>query len=215
MDFLIVLSSLLLLMLAAYRGYSVILFAPLCALLAVFLSSPADVLPMFSGVFMDRMAEFVKLYFPMFLLGAVFGKLIELSGFAHSIVRAIWLVGPNKAILSVVLVCAVLTYGGVSLFVVVFAVYPFAAELYRKAAIPKRLLPATIALGAFTFTMDALPGSPQVQNLIPTTFFHTDAWAAPLLGIVGSLFILGAGVRTWNGAGLRHGAPVKVMARVT
>jgi len=103
-------------------------------------------------------------------------------------------VGPSKAILSVVLVCAVLTYGGVSLFVVVFAVYPFAAELYRKAAIPKRLLPATITLGAFTFTMDALPGSPQVQNLIPTTFFQTDAWAAPLMGIVGSLFILGAGL---------------------
>jgi H+/gluconate symporter-like permease len=137
----------------------------------------------------------VKLYFPMFLLGAVFGKLIELSGFAHSIVRAILAVlGPNRAILSVVLVCAVLTYGGVSLFVVVFAVYPFAAELYRRAEVPKRLLPATIALGAFTFTMDALPGSPQVQNLIPTTFFQTDAWAAPWMGIAGSAFIFVLGV---------------------
>jgi H+/gluconate symporter-like permease len=131
----------------------------------------------------------------MFLLGAVFGKLIELSGFAHSIVQAILRVlGPDKAILSVVLVCAVLTYGGVSLFVVVFAVYPFAAELYRKADVPKRLLPATIALGAFTFTMDALPGSPQVQNLIPTAFFQTDAWAAPWMGVVGSVFIFVLGI---------------------
>ena len=179
----------------AYRGFSVILFAPVAALLAVVFTQPALVLPYYSGVFMDRLASFVKLYFPMFLLGATFGKLIELSGFAHSIVRAILAVlGPNRAILSVVLVCAVLTYGGVSLFVVVFAVYPFAAELYRKAAIPKRLLPATIALGAFTFTMDALPGSPQVQNLIPTAFFQTDAWAGPRMGIIGSLFIFVLGV---------------------
>ena len=77
--------------------------------------------------------------------------------------------------LSIVLVCALLTYGGVSLFVVVFAVYPFAAEMFRQGDIPKRLIPGTIALGAFTFTMDSLPGTPQIQNIIPTTFFKTDA----------------------------------------
>ena len=83
-----------------------------------------------------------------------------------------------------------LTYGGVSLFVVVFAVYPFAAELFRQSDIPKRLIPGTIALGAFTFTMDALPGTPQIQNIIPTAFFGTDSWAAPILGTVGGIFIL-------------------------
>lgn len=189
------------LILVAYRGLSVILFAPVAALLAVLCTDPSLVLPYYSGVFMDRLATFVKLYFPVFLLGAVFGKLMELSGFAHSIVRAILAVlGPERAILSVVLVCAVLTYGGVSLFVVVFAVYPFAAELYRKASVPKRLLPATIALGAFTFTMDALPGSPQVQNLIPTAFFGTDAWAGPRMGIAGSVFIfvLGMAYLQWR-----------------
>ena len=75
-----------------------------------------------------------------------------------------------------------LTYGGVSLFVVVFAVYPFAAEMFRQSDIPKRLIPGTIALGAFTFTMDSLPGTPQIQNIIPTTFFKTTTWAAPWLG---------------------------------
>ena len=73
-----------------------------------------------------------------------------------------------------------LTYGGVSLFVVVFAVYPFAAEMFRQSDIPKRLIPGTIALGAFTFTMDSLPGTPQIQNIIPTTFFKTTTWAAPV-----------------------------------
>ena len=138
---------------------------------------------------------FIKSYLPVFLLGAVFGKVIELSGFARSIVTAvIGLVGRSNAMLSIVLVCALLTYGGVSLFVVVFAVYPFAAEMFRQGGIPKRLIPATIALGAFTFTMDALPGTPQIQNIIPTSFFKTDTWAAPWLGVIGALFILVTGL---------------------
>jgi H+/gluconate symporter-like permease len=141
------------------------------------------------------MVGFLKLYFPVFMLGAVFGKLIELSGFSKSIVAAtIGLVGRSRAILSIVLVCALLTYGGVSLFVVVFAVYPFAAELFRQSDIPKRLIPGTIALGAFTFTMDSLPGTPQIQNIIPTSFFGTNTWAAPWLGTIGAVFILVVGL---------------------
>jgi H+/gluconate symporter-like permease len=144
---------------------------------------------------MDKMVVFIKSYLPVFLLGAVFGKVIELSGFARSIVTAvIGLVGRSNAMLSIVLVCALLTYGGVSLFVVVFAVYPFAAEMFRQGGIPKRLIPATIALGAFTFTMDALPGTPQIQNIIPASFFKTDTWAAPWLGVIGAVFILVTGL---------------------
>ncbi|HEY0335279.1 MAG TPA: GntP family permease [Stenotrophomonas sp.] len=195
MSFLIVLAALCFLMFVAYRGYSVILFAPVAALGAVLLTDPSLVAPMFTGLFMDRMVGFLKLYFPVFLLGAVFGKLVEISGFSKSIVAAtIRLVGPQRAMLSIVLVCALLTYGGVSLFVVVFAVYPFAAELFRQNDIPKRLIPGTIALGAFTFTMDALPGTPQIQNIIPTAFFGTNAWAAPVLGTLGGVFILALGM---------------------
>ena len=155
MSFLIVLASLCFLMFVAYRGYSVILFAPVAAMGAVLLTDASLVAPMFTGLFMDKMVVFVKLYFPVFLLGAVFGKVIELSGFSKSIVAAvIKLIGPSRAMLAIVLVCGILTYGGVSLFVVVFAVYPFAAEMFRQGGIPKRLIPGTIALGAFTFTMD-------------------------------------------------------------
>jgi H+/gluconate symporter-like permease len=153
------------------------------------------VAPVFSGIFMDKMVGFVKLYFPVFLLGAVFGKLIELSGFSESIVvAAIKYIGRTRANAVIVLVCALLTYGGVSLFVVVFAVYPFAAELYRQSNIPKRLMPGAIALGAFSFTMDTLPGTPQIQNIIPTTFFKTTGWAAPSLGVIGSIATLIAGL---------------------
>lgn len=209
MSLLIVLAALAFLMLAAYRGYSVILFAPIAALGAVLLTDPSLVAPMFTGLFMDRMVGFLKLYFPVFLLGAVFGKLIELSGFSRAIVAAaIGLFGAQRSMLSIVLVSGLLTYGGVSLFVVVFAVYPFAAEMFRQSNIPKRLIPATLGVGGFSFTMDALPGTPQIQNIIPTTFFGTDTWAAPVLGILGSLFVLAVGMAylEWRRrAALRNG----------
>ena len=195
MDVLTTTLALCFLMLVAYRGYSVILFAPVAALLAVLFQGPELVPPMFAGVFMEKLVGFLKPYFPVFLLGALFGKLIELSGFARAITeRVIRYLGKNNAMLAVVVVCALLTYGGVSLFVAAFAVYPFAAELYKAAGIPKRLIPGTIALGSFTFTMDALPGSPQIQNIIPTTFFHTTTWAAPRLGLAGAGFVLACGL---------------------
>src|SRR3546814_12889307 len=105
---------------------------------------------------------------PIFLLGALFGQLMADSGAAHSISR--WIVdrlGYKHAIVTVVLACSILTYGGVSLFVVAFAIYPIAIDLFRTADIPKRLVPASIALGSFTFTMPALPGTPPIQNAIP------------------------------------------------
>ncbi|MEC3656029.1 GntP family permease [Bacillus siamensis] len=195
MDIVIILLALCLLMFAAYRGFSVILFAPICAMFAVLLTDPSFVLPFFSNIFMEKMAGFIKLYFPVFLLGAVFGKVVEISGLAESIAKTIVrLVGAKRAILAIVLMGAILTYSGVSLFVAVFAVYPFAKNLFMKADIPKRLIPGTIALGAFTFTMDALPGTPQIQNVIPTAFFKTNIYAAPWLGLIGAAFVLTAGM---------------------
>lgn len=192
---LIAATALALLMLAAYRGLSVIVMAPLLAMLAVLVTDPAQVPAAFSGLFMEKVASFLKLYFPVFLLGALFGKLIEIAGFSRAIVAAtVRFLGPGRAIPAIVAVTALLTYGGVSVFVAVFAVYPFAAEMFRRADIPKRLVPATIGLGALTFTMDAAPGTPQIQNIIPTSFFGTTAWAAPGLGLAGSVLILATGL---------------------
>ncbi|TBW37343.1 GntP family permease [Siculibacillus lacustris] len=190
MSFLVCILSLALLMFVAYRGFSVILFAPLCALGAVFITEPTLVMPVYSGLFMSKMVVFVENYFPLFLLGAVFGKVIEMSGFAQSIVAAVVkIIGAQRAILAIILVGAILTYGGVSLFVVVFAVYPFAAELFKRCDIPKNIIPAVVIVGGATFTMDALPGTPAIQNVIPTTFFKTTIYAAPILGIIGAIFI--------------------------
>ncbi|MEG0344055.1 MAG: GntP family permease, partial [Acinetobacter sp.] len=133
--------------------------------------------------------------FPLFLLGAVFGKLMDDSGSARTIANFfVDKLGHKRAMLSIVLSCAVLTYGGVSLFVVGFAVFPIAAALFKELDIPKRLIPAAIMLGALTFTMTALPGTPAIQNAIPMPFFNTDLYAAPGLGILASIFILITGM---------------------
>lgn len=184
-----ILLSLFLLMFFAYRGFSVILFAPVFALLAASMSG-LSLMPAYTELFMAKAVTYVKSFFPVFMLGAVFGKVMEdtglAKGIAHSIIKGL---GKERAILAVVLSASVLTYGGVSLFVVVFAVYPFAAALFREADIPKRLLPGTVALGAFTATMDSFPGTPQIQNLIPTNFFGTNGYAAPICGLLGGIAI--------------------------
>ena len=188
--------SLALLIFLAQRGWNVIFIAPICATVAILFNwGDLPVLASYTQIYMPALGSYFATYFPIFLLGAVFGKLMDESGsaraIAHSIVR--W-VGTERAILAVVLACAVLTYGGVSLFVVAFSVYPIAASLFRESAIPKRLIPAAIGLGSFTFTMVALPGTPAIQNAIPIPFFKTTIYAAPGLGLIASVFMLAAGM---------------------
>ncbi len=178
----------------AYRGLSLLLLTPALAVLAVLASEGGPVLASYTQVFMQATGGFIVQYFPLFLLGAVFGKLMDVSGaaqvLADGIIRGL---GPQRAILSVILSCAIMTYGGVSLFVVAFAVWPIAAHLFREADLPKVLIPATIALGAFTFTMTALPGTPAIQNAIPMPYFGTTPFAAPGLGVLTGLFMLAFG----------------------
>ncbi|RAU19398.1 GntP family permease [Nitrincola tibetensis] len=186
--------ALVLLIWLAYRGISVLLLGPLMALLATLFAAGTPLMASYTQLFMGSAGQFIIQYFPLFLLGAIFGKLMDDSGSAEAISQTIvGHLGSERAILAVVLACAVLTYGGVSLFVVAFAVYPIAAALFRQADIPKRLVPATIALGAFTFTMTALPGTPAIQNAIPMPHFGTTPFAAPFLGIITALVMFGLG----------------------
>lgn len=188
--------SLLLLMYFAYRGVTVLLLAPLMAALAVLLSGDSQfLLPIYTTTFMEALSGYVLQFLPIFLLGALFGQLMADSGAANTIAR--WIVqrlGYKHAMLTVVLACGLLTYGGVSLFVVAFAIYPIARNLFKAADIPKRLIPATIALGSFTFTMTAMPGTPAIQNAIPIPYYGTNVFAAPGLGLIGSAIMLLGGL---------------------
>ncbi|MCS2610681.1 GntP family permease [Halomonas dongshanensis] len=195
MSTLAIVVSLLLLMYLAYRGITVLLLAPLMAALAVILSGDiAYLLPIYTDTFMQALGGYVIQFFPLFLFGALFGQLMADSGAAQAIAQGIVTrIGRRHVVLTVVMACALLTYGGVSLFVVAFAIYPIGRELFRQADIPKRLIPAAIALGAFTFTMTALPGTPAIQNAIPIPYFETNSFAAPGLGIIAGLIMLGLG----------------------
>jgi len=189
-----ILVALGLLIFLAFRGFTLLLAAPAAALVAaVFSGEP--LLAKWTLTFMEATANFIRNFFPLFLLGGLFGKLMDDSGAALSIARSIVdKLGESRATLAVVLACAVLTYGGVSLFVVAFAVYPVASALFKQASVPHRLIPAAISLGAFTFTMTALPGTPAIQNAIPMAFFGTTLFAAPVLGIIATAVMLAFGM---------------------
>jgi H+/gluconate symporter-like permease len=178
----------------AYRGWSVLLLAPLAAMIAA-LFSGEPLLAHWTQTFMGSAAEFLGQFFPLFLLGALFGKLMEDSGSVTAIADFVTkALGAERAALAVVLAGALVTYGGVSLFVAFFVLAPMAQQLFRSAGIPKRLMPAAIVLGTSTFTMSALPGTPSIQNAIPMPFFGTTPFAAPGLGVLASLIMLGFGV---------------------
>ena len=178
----------------AYRGWSVLLLAPAAALIAAAISRE-PLLAHWTQTFMGSAAQFLAQFFPLFLLGALFGKLMEDSGSVEAIARFMTeRLGERRAILAVVLAGALVTYGGVSLFVAFFVLAPMAQALFRAADIPRRLMPAAIALGTSTFTMTAFPGTPAIQNAIPMPFFGTTPFAAPGLGIVASAIMLGLGL---------------------
>jgi H+/gluconate symporter-like permease len=174
----------------AYRGWSVLLLTPLAAMLAAaFAFEP--LLANWTQTFMAGAAGFIAQFFPIFLLGALFGKLMEDSGSVQTVAGFIGdKLGPRRGILAVVIAGALVTYGGVSLFVAFFVLVPMATALFQDARIPRRLMPAAIALGTSTFTMSMLPGSPAVQNAIPMPFFGTTPFAAPGLGVIATVITL-------------------------
>ncbi len=186
--------ALMALMYLAYRGLNVLLLAPILALVACLFHPGTPLLASYTQVFMPALANYLLQYFPIFVLGAIFGKIMDDSGAAYSIARFIMnRLGPKYAVLSVIITCSLLTYGGVSLFVVAFTIYPIAKTLFKQGNVPHRLIPAAIALGSFTYTMTALPGTPAIQNAIPMPVFGTTAFAAPLLGLIASIIMFGFG----------------------
>lgn len=191
--------TLVALMYFAYRGVTVLVLAPILAMAAVLFSGEMPALYALSQGFMPAAAGYIGKYFPIFLAGAIFGKLMGVTGAATAIANFISeKFGTKRALSAIVVATSILTYGGVSLFVVVFAMYPIGATLLKEADVPKRLLPGAIALGAFTFTMTALPGSPQYINAMPTVFLGTDIYAAPILGLIAAAIMFFGGIKFLN-----------------
>lgn len=181
--------GLVILIYLAYKGHSIIWIAPVCAILVAAMSG-ISLMTAYLGDYMKGVADYVLAWFPAFFLGAVYGKIMDATGSARSLAnKLVKLIGPRFALLAVVLPCLLMTYGGISLFVVVFVVYPMGYAIYREADLPRTLLPGAIAFGAFGITMTSIPGTPQIQNIIPTNYYGTTATAAPLMGLIAAVLI--------------------------
>lgn len=191
------LGGLILLIILTLRGVNLFIAAPICALL-VALSSGMAIFPVsadsnFINAYMDGFAGFLSAWFFMFLLGSLFGKFMEDTGAADSVASYIvGKLGMKHAVLAVVIACAVLTYGGVSVFIVAFSVYPMALSLFKDANLPRRFIPATLAFGSVTFTMTSA-GSPEIQNWIPVKHLGTSPYAAWEVSLVVAIFMAIAG----------------------
>lgn len=193
--------GLVLLIYLTVRGVNLLISAPLTAIFVALLNQiplfpqlvDKEGDPNFLTNYMDGFTSFVGSWYLMFLAGAIFGKVMEDSGAADAVAK--WVVeklGVKKAILAVVAACAVLTYGGVSLFVVAFSVYPMAVSLFREGNYPRRFIPGAIALGSVTFTMTSA-GSPEIQNWIPIQYLNTTPYAGWEVSIIVAIFMAIAG----------------------
>lgn len=190
-------AGLILMIYLTFKGHSIIWVAPLSAFIVVLfalgagLGEDRTLLSSYTVDYMRGVGEYFISWFPTFLLGAIYGKVMEMTGAARALADLIVkLIGPRFVVLAVLIPCMLLTYGGVSLFVVVFIMYPMGYAIYKAADIPRTLLPAAIAFGSFGLTMTSIPGTPQIQNLIPMDYFGTTATAAPVMGIVASIIVL-------------------------
>ncbi len=193
LDMIGLVGSLLLLTVLALRGWNLFIAAPFCA----FIIAVTGGIPIFPGAadgafvttYMNGFAGFISAWFLMFLLGSLFGKFMEDTGSADSLAR--WIVlklGKKHALAAVVISCAILTYGGVSVFIVAFSVYPMALSLFKDADLPRRFIPGTLAFGSITFTMTTA-GSPEIQNWIPIKYLHTSPYAAWEVSFIVAVFM--------------------------
>ncbi len=182
------------------RGVNILIAGPVAAAVVAATSGLAWLPPLavegspdFATSYMAGFTGFFGDWFLMFLLGAIFGEVMGASGAAESVAH--WIVekvGIRHAVLAVVAACAVLTYGGVSVFIVAFSVYSLAVSLFREANLPRRFIPAALTFGSVTFTMTSA-GSPEIQNLIPMQYLGTTAYAGWQVSLVVAILMAGLG----------------------
>ncbi|WP_428910962.1 GntP family permease [Niallia sp. Krafla_26] len=184
----------------AMKGFNILIVAPIASIIVI-LTNQMDFFSSLIGTensYMTGLAGFIINFFAVFMLGAILAKYIDVSGAAQSIAQKILeKTGTNKpfpVLLALFIITAVLTYGGLSLFVVVFVLVPLAKPLFKQLNIAWNLIAIPIMLGLGTFTMTMLPAAPSIQNVVPTAYLGTTLTAAPLLGIIGTAVSIAFGL---------------------
>jgi H+/gluconate symporter-like permease len=188
-----ILLSLVFIIVLALKGWHIILIAPLAAVIVALFSS-MDIIPTLYGPYMKGFVNYAGKFYLLFLAGSLFGKFMEDSGAARSIAEGILKVIGRKSAIAAIwaagIIAIALTYGGVSLFVVVFVMIPIARPMFKDLNIPWNLFAISFAVGIGSVTMTMMPGSPQILNIMPTKYMASTPMAAPALGIIASIFVL-------------------------
>lgn len=188
-----ILIALSLLVVMVMKGVNIFIIAIICSIL-VAITGNLNVYDALKVEYMTGFVGFLQANFFIFLTGTLMGKMMEITGGAKSIAKMIvrW-IGKDKALLSIPIACGILAYGGVSVFVVSFAVFPIALEIFKEADLPRRFIPAALTFGCSTFAMVA-PGAPQIQNVVPATAMGTDIMAGAVNGFIscGVMFVIGS-----------------------
>ena len=184
--------SLILIVLLALRGFGIMLIAPL-AVVVVALFSNMGVLDTLMGPYMKGFINYASKFYLIFVAASVFGKYMDDSGAAKSIaIYILKLIGDKSqlyVLLAVSAITTILTLGGVSLFVVIFAIMPISRPLFKQLNIPWHLFMAAFIFGIGSLSMTMIPGTPSVINIMPTKYLGTNAMAAPAIGIAAALFV--------------------------
>jgi H+/gluconate symporter-like permease len=189
-----VIAGLALLIILALRGVNVFVASILSAVVvAVF--NGMNLAEALTAGYVGAMMRFAGMFFLLFLTGAVFGRVMGESGAANSVALALsrWL-GVARTVWIGMLACAILTYGGVNVFIVIFTVYPLGLGLMQRGNVPKRLFVGATALGAGTFTMTALPMSPSIHNVICSTNLGTPLSSGAIIGLIASAIMIVLGM---------------------
>ena len=199
--------GLALFILLAYIGYDTIIVA-IAAGMVVAVFGGMNPFSLLSEAFMPKAVGFMQGYFLIFLFSALFARFMGDSGAAPSIAIKVARIAKRAknrnvqrwlAVMVLPIIQLILTYGGVNVFVVVFILVAIARSLFKELDIPWWMYSCS-CLGSSTVTIGMLPGSPQIQNIIPIEYFGSTTMAAPVLGILCSLltFALGSGYIWWQ-----------------
>lgn len=184
--------GLALLVILAIRGYNILFIGLICALV-VAITGGINPYTALLDFYMSGYVAFFKSYFLMFLVGALFGKVMEESGGADAIAAlVVRKLGARYALFAIVVACGILTYGGVSVFVVAFTAYPIAVNLFKEANLPRRFVPAAICMGSVTFAMTS-PGTPQIQNIIQSKTLGSNTMSGATVGFICGAFMFVVG----------------------
>ncbi len=187
-----IIAALVVMILAIMRGVNIFVIALFCSSI-VALTSNIGLYDALKGNYMQGFVTFFQNNFLIFLTGTIMGKVMEITNGAKAIAKMIVeKFGTKMALISIPLACGIIAYGGVSVFVASFAVFPIALEVFKESNYPRRFIPAALTFGCSTFAMVA-PGAPQIQNAVPTETLGTDLMAGTIVGFISAFVILVVG----------------------